>query len=455
MKLSFLGAAETVTGSKYLLQIHEKNYLIDCGLFQGRKDLRLKNREPFPIDPKAINGVILTHAHLDHSGYLPLLVKGGFRGKIYSSPATKDLSELLLKDAGRIQEEDAKRANRYGYTRHRPALPLYTEQEAEYALQYFHSVLFERPYVLAEDLRFTLFPSGHILGSSFIAIETKTPKINLLFSGDVGRPQDPLMKAPIEIYSTDYLVLESTYGDRLHPKVDILLRLEEIITGAIQKGGSVIIPAFAIGRAQTVLYLLYQLKQAHRIPPSLPIYLDSPMAQDATDLLLRYVGEHHLPEEECARVCSLAHYVRSQEESKMLNLNSNPSIIISASGMAEAGRVLHHLVHFAPEEKNVILFVGFQAEGTRGDRMLKGEKEIKIHGQMVPIRAKIENLDLLSSHADYEELLEWLKNFQTPPKEVFLTHGEVNASEALKRKIEDRFHWKVEVPHYLQTFELF
>lgn len=452
MKLTFLGATKTVTGSKYLVEVSQKNYLVDCGLFQGHKTLRLRNREPFPIDPKAIESVILTHAHLDHSGYIPLLVKQGFKGTIYASQATYDLCKILLRDAGRIQEEDARRANRYGYTKHSPALPLYTEADAEASLKYFHPIDFDKPYPLADHLTFTLLHSGHILGSSFVILNHHETK--LVFSGDLGRSRDPVMTPPVEIRSADYLVLESTYGDRLHPKIDLLARLEEIINSTIAKGGSVLIPAFAVGRTQTVLYLIYKLKQEGRIPSHLPIYLDSPMAQEATDLWIKYEGEHILSKEECSRAFSIAKYVRSQEESKRLNDSPFPSVIISASGMAEGGRVLHHLAHRAPKEENAILFVGFQAEGTRGDRILRGEKEVKIHGHMVPIRARIENLDALSSHADYAEILEWLKGFQSPPKEVFITHGEDNAAESLKSKIEETLGWKATAPNYLDSFDL-
>lgn len=452
MKLTFLGATLTVTGSKYLLEVDEKKYLIDCGLFQGQKELRLRNREPFPIDPKTIEAIILTHAHLDHSGYIPLIIKQGFKGKIYASYATRDLCEILLLDAGRIQEEDARRANRYGYSKHHPALPLYTESDAKESLKYFHCIDFDKIYHLKNNLTFSLSHSGHILGSSFITL--KNNDTTVVFSGDIGRPQDPVMTHLAQIQFADYLVLESTYGARLHPDIDVLTKLEEIFNSTFAKGGSVVIPAFAVGRTQILLYYIYKLKQEKRLSGLIPIYLDSPMAQDVTTLWNKYAGEHRLSKEECFRVCSVAEYVQSQEDSKCLNGSSVPSIIISASGMAEGGRILHHLVHYAPKEENTILFAGFQAVGTRGDRMLRGEKEIKIHGQMVPIRARIENLDTLSSHADYEEVLHWLKNLKSAPKQVFITHGELDAAESLKSKIEETFGWKVTIPHYLEFVEL-
>lgn len=452
MKLTFLGANFTVTGSKYLVEEAKKKFLIDCGLFQGHKELRLRNREPFPVDPKTIEAVILTHAHIDHSGYIPLLVNQGFKGKIYASHATRDLCEILLLDAGRIQEEDARRANRYGYSKHHPALPLYTEEDAKNSLKLFSCVDFDKPYPLENDLTFSLSRSGHILGSSFITLKSRDA--SLVFSGDIGRPHDPVMAPPSQIQSADYLILESTYGNRLHPDIDVLKQLEEVINSTFAKGGTVVIPAFAVGRTQILLYYIYKLKQEKRFPSHIPIYLDSPMAQDVTRLWNHYAKEHRLSKEECSKVCSVAEYVQSREDSKRLNSSPFPSIIISASGMAEGGRVLHHLVHYAPKEHNTILFAGFQAGGTRGDRMLKGEREVKIHGQMIPIRARIENLDTLSSHADYEEILQWLKGFISAPKQVFITHGEPEAAESLKSKIEEKLGWKVSIPRYLESFEL-
>lgn len=452
MKLHFFGAAETVTGSKYLVESNGFRYLVDCGLFQGYKELRLRNREPFPVDPKTIQAVILTHAHIDHTGYLPLLVKQGFRGTIYATPATKDLCAILLPDAGRIQEEDARHANMNGYSKHHPALPLYTEEDAQRALGHIKAVSFDEEHPLNPQLSFHFSPSGHILGSAFVTLKDENQI--LVFSGDLGRLHDPVLSPPVQIQHADYLVLESTYGDRQHPDYDLFDYLGKIINGTISKGGSVIIPAFAVGRSQTVLYYIDQLKRREVIPMHLPVYLDSPMALNATNLWHKYAAEHCLSKDACERMSSTAQYVRTPEESKRLNQLTTPAIIISASGMAEGGRILFHLAHYGPDPKNTIIFVGFQAGGTRGDRMLKGEHEIKIHGEMVPIRARVENLDMLSSHADYTEILEWLKGFTSPPKEVFLTHGESGAAESLKKKIEETFGWKVIVPHYLETFEI-
>lgn len=452
MKITFFGATLTVTGSKYLIEEDGKRYLVDCGLFQGYKELRLRNWDTFPIDPKMIDAVILTHAHLDHSGYLPLLVKNGFHGPVYASHGTRDLAEIILKDAGKIQEEDTRRANRYGYSKHHPALPLYTEKDAENAMGLFRTIDFDKPQYLTKDLTFILSNSGHILGSSFVTLKSKTT--TLVFSGDIGRPNDPIMTPPAQIHHADYLLMESTYGNRLHPKIDVMDQLEKVVNSTIARGGTLVIPAFAVGRTQILLYYLWKLRQEKRISPHIPIYLDSPMAQDATDLWHKYCGEHRLPKKECSQMCSVAEYVQTSEESKKLNGHPFPSIIISASGMAEGGRVLHHIAYYGPHEQNTILFAGFQAGGTRGDRMLKGEKEIKIFGQMVPIRARVETLETLSSHADYEEILQWLKGLDSPPKEIFLTHGEPEAQESLKKKIEEALGWTVSIPHYLDTAEL-
>lgn len=453
LKISFLGASGTVTGSKYLIESSGKKYLIDCGLFQGLKEWRLRNWEPLPCDPKTIDGVILTHAHLDHTGYLPLLVKQGFRKQIYASSATRDLCKILLLDAGRLQEEDAKRANRYGYSKHRPALPLYTEDDAKEVLSHFSIVDFHKAYPLDDQMQFSLSHAGHILGSSMVTLTC--PQGSLIFTGDLGRPHDPILIPPEQILSADYLVLESTYGARKHAENRVLNDLEEIINTTVAKGGTILIPAFAVGRTQTILYYLDQLRKQNRISPQIPIYLDSPMAQDATQLLQKHKEEHRLSAKECAEICSIAHYVQSQEDSKRINLSPFPSIIISASGMAEGGRVLHHLARYAPGQENAIVFTGFQAEGTRGARLLRGEKEIKIHGQMVPVRARIESLDELSSHADYVEILAWLKGFKKGPRQVFLTHGEPDAAESLKQKIEQTLGWPVTIPRYLESVELY
>lgn len=452
MKLKFLGATETVTGSKYWLQDGGRSFLVDCGLFQGRKELRLRNWEGPPVDPREVQCVLLTHAHLDHSGYLPLFVKKGFKGPIYATRATADLCGILLRDAGRIQEEDARRANKYGYTKHKPALPLYTEEDAIDSLKLLKTIELGTEYPLGEGVSFHASRAGHILGSAILTIRLENGE-SLVFSGDLGRPHHPIIKPPATIQQADYLVLESTYGERLHPREEVEEKLGQIVRQTVSRGGTLLIPSFAVGRTQMVLYYLYRLLDRGEIPP-VPIYLDSPMAQDATDILKRYRKELRIPPELCSEVCHLAHYIQTVEESKWLHSQKVPQIILSASGMLEGGRVLHHVKHYAPNHLNTILFVGFQAPMTRGDRIIGGAREVKIHGQMVPIRAQIEEIEGLSSHADYEEMLEWLKRFRERPKMVFLTHGEKAAAEHLKEVIEKELGWNVFIPAYLEEVVL-
>ncbi len=451
MKLTFLGATRTVTGSKYLVEAAGKTILVDCGLFQGYKELRLRNWGAFPISPAEIDAVVLTHAHLDHSGYLPLLVKQGFRGKIYCTPPTFDLCKLLLPDSGYIQEEDAKRANKYHYSKHDPAMPLYTLADAEESLKYFKPQPFGKDIVIADDIRFRFERNGHILGASWVLLTAE--RRTVLFSGDIGRPHDPVMKAPVLPVEADYVVVESTYGNRRHEQIDPLDQLEPIIKRTATRGGTVVIPAFAVGRAQSIMYYVHALKAAHRMP-DIPVYLDSPMAIGATDVMEKYLNEHRLSRNLCSAVTDSVTYIHSVEESKKLDGNHYPKIIIAASGMATGGRVLHHIKHLGSDRHNTILFTGFQAGGTRGDRILKGEKEVKIHGVMVPINAEIAELDNMSAHADYEEILGWLRHIRKPPVKTFITHGEESAALAMKVHIEARLHWTCEMPDYLQTIEL-
>lgn len=454
MKLKFLGATGTVTGSKYLLEDGGKKVLIDCGLFQGLKELRLRNWKGLPVDPADIDIVLLTHAHMDHSGYIPRLVKDGFEGPIYCSQATFDLCKILLPDSGHIQEEDAARANRYGYTKHHPALPLYTEQEARDTFSLFRPVEFGQPYRLTEDLEFTLHRAGHILGASFVRINNSNGT-SILFSGDIGRMNDPVMKDPAKMQNADYLVVESTYGDRLHDKSDPTDDIERIVKETVTRGGTVVIPSFAVGRAQAIMYYLYKLKSEGRIPRNLPIFLDSPMAINASELLCKHMNDHRMPEELCMNVCGVAEYTRSVEQSKAIYSNNNmPKVIISASGMATGGRVLHHLKHYLGDPRNTILLVGYQAAGTRGERLAHGESEIKFHGQMWPVRAQLEKLDNLSAHADYQEILNWLDNFNSPPRKVFVTHGEPTAAQSMRHKIEEKFGWNAIVPEYQHEEEI-
>lgn len=450
MKLSFWGAAHTVTGSKYLLESGNRKILIDCGMFQGIKDLRLLNWDDMPVSPDKIDAVLLTHAHFDHSGYIPKLVKDGFRGKIYCSEATRELAEIILKDSGHIQEEDAERANRYGYSKHAPALALYTEMDAERAMEQFETVPFAKKIeILNGEFSFSLHRAGHILGAASIRVEFDGGT-SILFSGDLGRKNDPLMKPPVDIQQSDYIVVESTYGDRLHDKTDPADLLEEVINRTVQRGGSVIIPAFAVGRAQNILFYLHQLRKEGRIPSALPIYLDSPMAVSATELLCRHSTDHRLSSGMCQDVCSVAKYVRTKEESKALDSASNgvPKIIVSASGMATGGRVLHHLVHYIGDHRSTVILAGFQAAGTRGDRLARGEKTIKIHGAYWDVSAEIIKLDTMSAHADYAELMDWLRTQKKQPRKVFVTHGEAVAAMAMRDRIEDELGWVSYVPEY-------
>jgi metallo-beta-lactamase family protein len=448
MRITFLGATKTVTGSKFLLSFDNKKILIDCGLFQGLKELRLRNWNKFPIDPHLINSVVLTHAHIDHSGYLPVLVKNGFTGKVYCSEATKELCDVLLPDSGYLQEEEAKSANKYGYSKHKPAVPLYTRADADACLKQFRSLDFRKRLKLDEETHMSLIPAGHILGASFVLF--KYYNTSILFSGDLGRQQDPIMLTPSVVQAADYLVLESTYGNRLHKHIDPLDELSDIITRTVERGGTVVIPAFAVGRAQHLLYLMYQLKEQNRIP-HVPIYLDSPMATSATGIFRKHHELHRLSPELSQRVCEVAQYVNSKEESQALDLITTPKVIISASGMLEGGRVLHHVRVFAPDAKNTIIFAGYQASGTRGADMINGKKEIKAFGETVAVNAEIKVLSNMSAHADYEEILEWLSHFNHHPRKVFITHGEPEAAQALKSKIEERFGWPCVVPDYLHS----
>lgn len=453
MKLSFLGATQTVTGSKYLLESGGKKVLIDCGLFQGRKDLRLLNWQNLPIKASQIDAVILTHAHIDHSGYIPKLVKAGFKGTVYCSDATLDLCKILLPDSGFLHEADAKSANHHGYSKHHPALPLYTEEDAVKSLKHFKAVSLGFPHIIADEFKFTLHRAGHILGACFIHIEDSNGT-SVLFSGDIGRMHNPIIKPPAKIQNADYLVVESTYGDRLHSTDNPTEDIGHIIRKTARRGGTVLIPAFAVGRAQMILYYLYVLKNKGEIP-NLPIYLDSPMAINVTKLLQKHMNDHRLSEEECDAICSIATYTCTAEESKAINnTNGMPKVIISASGMATGGRILHHLKHYLGDRRNTILFTGYQAQGTRGDRLVKGEKTIKIHGSMWPVNADVVNLDSTSAHADYGEILKWLENFKSPPKSVFITHGEETSANTLKDKIQNKFGWDAIVPTYLKTEDI-
>ena len=450
MQIQFIGATGTVTGSKYLLQTEGKRILIDCGLFQGLKVLRQRNWSALPFDPRNIDAVVLTHAHLDHSGYLPLLIKKGFRGKIYSTRGTRALCGILLPDSGHLQEEDARFLNKHSLSKHKPALPLYTEKDAIKTLDYFHEVSWEEKINLAPHLKFQFIPAGHIVGASMIRFVSA--KTRLTFTGDLGRPHGILMKAPDPLPISDYLVVESTYGDRTHPSEDTIARMQGLLAPALKRGGIVLIPAFAVGRVQEVLHLIHVLIQKKKIP-NVPVFLNSPMSVKATGIYCDFHEEHRLSPEACQDICRLTHFVDSVEESKRLNLRTDPCIIISASGMATGGRILHHLKAFAPKEKNLILLAGFQAPGTRGWSLASGSPFLKIHGENIPVRAQVGSIDSLSAHADSDEIISWLKAGKKP-KETFITHGEPLAAEALRVRIKNELGWKCRVPDYLESFEL-
>lgn len=451
IQLTFLGAAGTVTGSRHLVEWSGKRLLVDCGLFQGPRELRELNWQDFPVQPSSIEAVILTHAHLDHSGYLPRLVKHGFSGPIYSTAATHDVARLILLDSARLQEKDAEFANRHGFSRHKPALPLYTTADAESALSLFQVTEFGTELPIGEEVSLLFRRAGHILGAATatIRIGGKT----LAFSGDLGRFNDPIMVDSELIPDADFVIIESTYGDRIHPKVDAAAMLKAVIDKTVRRGGTVVIPAFAIGRTQSLLYELWLLKAAGELE-LVPIYVDSPMATNATDLMSTHVNDHRLQPEVCREAFGMATYVRDVEGSKALSSSRMPKVIVSASGMATGGRVLHHIKAYGPGPRNTILFAGFQAAGTRGRAIVEGVREVKIHGDWIDIRAEVADLTALSAHADSTELLRWLRGFKSTPKNTFVVHGEPGSSASLRDQIATHLGWPSTVPSIGEQFDL-
>lgn len=450
MKITFLGAAETVTGSKYLVEQGNTKILVDCGMFQGPKEIRNLNWQDFPIDPSRIDAIVVTHAHIDHTGYIPRFVNLGFTGKVYSSEGTFALCKILLRDSGAIQEEHARKVNKYGYSEHKPALPLYTKDDAEKSLQSFQTVQFDIAFTIG-SFTIKLTRAGHILGAS--SVQVSNGEKTITFSGDLGRPNQLLIKEPAVVQQTDYLVLESTYGNRRHEQSDPTKELGEIVNQTVAKGGKLIIPAFAVGRTQMLLYSLYQLKQ-QKIISDIPVFVDSPMATGVTELYCQFKDEHRLSTTECERVFDVATYIRTRDESKKLNFLKGPAIIIAGSGMLDGGRILHHVIHTISHKKNTILFVGFQAAGTKGRLLTSGIHDIKIYGKRYHVQADIKEMHNLSAHADYNELLQWLAAFKQRPQKIFLTHGELEASQALKQKIDQRFGIATVIPKYLDSFDL-
>jgi metallo-beta-lactamase family protein len=438
IRIRFLGAADTVTGSRYLVETDAARVLVDCGLFQGYKKLRERNWANLPFDPASLDAVILTHAHIDHTGYLPRLCKLGFKGPVYCTHGTRELLQILLPDSGFLQEEDARRANKYGYTRHHPAEPLYTREDAESCLPQLNAHAFAESFEPVPGVKATFTRAGHIIGSACLALQTRQTTVT--FSGDVGRPNEPIMKPPALLGATDYLVIESTYGDRRHPTEDVGDAVARIVNETAEKRGVIVVPSFAVGRAQHLLHLVAQLRAARRIP-EMPVYLDSPMSIDATGIF-------------CKAMCQAAQYSHTPEDSKAIDRRNGPMIIISASGMATGGRVLHHLRRFLPDDRNTILFVGYQAAGTRGRALVDGTDELKLHGQYVKVKARVVQVEGLSAHADYAELIDWLKPAGLSPRRVFVTHGEPAAADAFRRRLRDAFGWNTVVPDDDSTWTL-
>lgn len=459
--LTFYGATGTVTGSRFLLELQGKKYLIDCGLFQGSKKNRLKNWERFPVNPAEIDRVLITHAHIDHTGYLPRFCRDGFTGRIHCTHTTFDFCEIMLPDSAYLQEEDAAWANKKGFSKHKPALPLYTVEDAQSALSFFSPVYYGQELFLQDDVRIKFKDAGHILGSSFIdlRIGNGEQRQKILFSGDLGRPNQPILRDPVQVYDVDYLVLESTYGDRLHNDDTPLEKLARVINESVDRGGVLLIPSFAVGRTQTLLYDIRRLEEMNKIP-DLTVFIDSPMGIDATSIFKKRIDEEdfearleYLQGKQIFRPGRLK-ICKSRNQSKSINNYRNRAIIISSSGMVTGGRILHHMAARLPHPENTILFVGYQAEGTRGRALLDGKDKIKIHGEYVPVRAKIENITGFSGHADYNEILAWLMGFNRPPRKTFIVHGEPEARSALKAKIEKHFGWDVVVPEFGESYEL-
>ena len=455
--LTFLGAARTVTGSKYLLEHNGKRVLVDCGLFQGLKDLRLRNWAEFPVPPKSLDAVVLTHAHLDHVGYLPKLVAAGYRGRVYCTAGTKDLCQLVLPDSGRIQEEDTRQANRHAYSRHHPALPLYTESDAERALTHLQPVSYHHAFEVVPGITMEFAPAGHLLGSAYIHARLQGGP-TILFGGDLGRYGRPVLPDPQNPVAADLVLVESTYGDRDHLVDDGGAQLARVISETHGRNGKLIVPAFAIGRVEELLYWIRRLEQERRIPV-LPVYVDSPMAAKALGYYAARTAEldpEMRPTHKSVSTFATARFqvIASPQQSKELTRSKKTAIVISSSGMATGGRVLHHMAAALPDPRNTILFVGYQAAGTRGRRLVDGETDVKIHGHFVPVRAQIAKNDSMSAHADRSEILKWLRALPNAPGRLCLVHGEPGPMDALKGKIGDELGWAAHTPAHGETISL-
>jgi metallo-beta-lactamase family protein len=450
MKLTSYGGADGVTGSKHLVEFGGARILLDCGLFQGLKLHRERNWLPLPFDVASLDAVVLSHAHLDHSGYLPVLVKHGYRGPVLASTATRDLADVLLRDSAHLQEEDARRINRYGISKHGKALPLYTGADAVRAVQRIAPLAAGNTAKVGR-VEVSLTPVGHLLGANAVTLTAGRERI--VFSGDLGRDHDLLLPPPERIRRADVLLIEATYGNRVHPKDDVQAMLGGVIRRTVQRGGSVLLPSFAVGRAQALLLVLQRLKRAGDIPPSLPIFLDSPMAIAATEVTLRHRKLLRLPKREIDGLTDGVRFIETGAQSQRLTRSRYPAVIISASGMATGGRVLHHLSAMAPDARHHIAFPGFQVAGTRGARLVAGEREVKIFGEMVPVRAEVSHLEGFSGHADANELMQWLRGFEHAPRQTFVVHGDPDATDALRFRIGNELGWKASVPPHAQTLE--
>ena len=461
--MQFLGAARTVTGSKYLVEANGTRVLVDCGLFQGLKDLRLRNWQPLPVDASSIQHVVLTHAHIDHTGYLPRLVADGFKGTVWATPGTRDLCDFMLKDSAHLQEEEAEYANRRGFSKHKPALPLYYVRHAEQAMELFKTVEPGTSQALSNEIDVAFHPAGHILGSAIveIAVRQNGSRKRVVFSGDLGRYDSLLMRDPENMtQGADYLVMESTYGNREHDDKDPRPAMAALVKEIVASKSVLLIPAFAVGRTQEILLIMRNGMKDGSIP-RVPVHLDSPMAIDATEIYCKYTDDQKIPHDHqggrrCAFFFGQLELSQSVEDSKKLNTLPGPRVIISASGMATGGRIVHHLKKRLPDPKNIVLFVGFQAPGTRGRTMVQGAEEVKIHGEMIPVHAQIRQIDALSAHADRSELIRWAGTFeQHAPSRTYLTHGEPEASESIAKLLHETYGWETRVPNPLEKADLF
>ena len=459
--LTFWGATGTTTGSRFLLEFHDQRFLIECGMFQGPKENRLKNWDRFPVKPATIDRVIFSHAHFDHTGYFPKFCREGFKGKAHCTYATQEFCKLLFLDSAHIQEEDAKWANKKGFTKHKPAKPLYTTADAEKSLNHLSPLQYGENLYLDGDIRVKIKDAGHILGSGLVDIKAHTGKESrkIVFSGDLGRPSRRFLRDPTQVFNVDYLVVESTYGNRLHDNKNPIEELVRVIEESVARGGVLVIPSFAIGRTQNLLYVIRELEESGRIH-SLPVYIDSPMAIDATEIFEKRISDMNIASR-LARINGVEIFrpknfniCESTEASKAINNIKKDAIIIASSGMITGGRILHHMVQRLPDEKNTVLFIGYQAKGTRGRTIVEKNENVKIHGRQIPIKAKIESIQGFSGHADYNEILAWLTGFNKPPEMTFIVHGEPESSQAMADHIKSRFGWEVAIPEFGQGFEL-